>query len=227
MSSTATLGFDGGPSIVFRLAPDDVSWNWEVNTSVTPTIGGRVVQVIGATLSDVTIVGSFGQSHGDGANGESWVLAEAFASKIKDLMAWQSKDATDPGKMQPPAVFNFPLKGWRFSVYIKDLTDPDGGGSTAHSIGKFSHRYQLTLFIVEELSDALIKAGTSNGVLNQQKAKAIDEYLARISDGIGWHFSQYNGNPNPSLANLTTNTPGAGSTPPPSSGNQPGTTSGG
>lgn len=245
MTSTATLGFDnGGPRVVWRVDPDSVDWNWKINTSVTSTIGGRVVQVIGATLSDVTIVGSFGQSHGDGPNGESWVLAEAFYSKIREMMAWQSRDASDPGKMQPPAVFTLPSKNWRFSVYIKDLTDPDGGGAVTLSTGKFSHRYQLTLFIVEELSDALVKAGTSNGVLNQQKAKAIDQYLARINDGIGWHFSQFNGNPNPSVADLTNNAPGTGGSatappskgggggstpppPPPNSGNQPGKTTGG
>lgn len=191
---TATLGFPGGPSVVFRVDPDQVDWNWQMQTSVTPTIGGRVIQVIGATLSDMTINGSFGQSHGDGANGESWRHAEAFHKKIRDMMEWQSRDASDPGRMQPPGVFTYPPKNWRFAVYVKDLADPEGGGSITHSPGKFSHHYALTLFVVEELSDALVKAGTSHGVLNSQRAKAIDDYLVRISDGIGWHFSQYNGN---------------------------------
>lgn len=193
MAGNATLGFSGGPSVTWRINPNSVDWNWTINTSVTPTIGGRVIQVIGATLDDLVIAGSFGESHGDGPDGESWLLAESFYKKIREMMAWQSRDATDPGKMHPPAVFNFPLKNWRFSVYIKDLTDPQGGGSVSHSVGKFSHEYQLTLFIVEELSDSLVKAGTSHGVLSAAKAKVIDDYLARISDGIGWKFSQYNG----------------------------------
>jgi hypothetical protein len=189
----ATLGFSGGPSVRFRIDPNSIDWNWQIDTSVTPTIGGRVVQVIGATLTDLTVNGSFGQDHGSGPDGESWLLAEAFYKRIRAMMDHQSADATDSGKMQPPAVFTYPPKNWRFSCYIKDLIDPDGGGSITHSTGKFAHNYSLVLFIVEELSDSLIKAGTSHGVLNTAKAKAINDYLARISDGIGWHFSQYNG----------------------------------
>lgn len=189
----ATLGFSGGPSVRFRVDPNSIDWNWQIDTSVTPTLGGRVVQVLGATLSDLTINGSFGQDHGAGTDGESWLLAETFYKRIRSMMDHQSADATDSGKMQPPAVFTYSPKNWRFSCYIKDLVDPEGGGSITHSTGKFAHNYSLSLFIVEELSDSLIKAGTSHGVLNAAKAKAIDDYLARISDGIGWHFSQYNG----------------------------------
>jgi hypothetical protein len=189
----ASLGFAGGPSIAFRINPDSVDWNWQMQTSVTPTIGGRVIQVIGATLSDLTINGSFGQDHST-ADGESWRQAEGFYKTIRQMMDFQSKDATDPTKMQPPGVFTYSPRNWKFAVYVKDLTDPEGGGSITHSVGKFSHHYSLTLFIVEEMSDSLVKAGTSNGVLNAAKAKAIDDYLARINDGIGWHFSQYNGN---------------------------------
>lgn len=211
MAGAATLGFSGGPRVTFRINPSAVDWHWEIDTSVTPTIGGRVIQVLGATLSDLTIAGSFGQSRGDGPDGESWLLAESFYKKIRDMMEWQSRDATDPTKMHPPAVFTYPPKNWKFSVYIKDLSDPEGGGSITHATGKFAHNYQLTLFIVEELSDSLIKAGTSHGVLNAAKAKAIDAYLSRISDGIGWHFSKYNGNTAPNVGSLP-------------SANQPGTT---
>lgn len=217
MATTATLGFSGGPSVTFRLNPNSVDWNWTIDTSVTPTIGGRVIQVIGATLDDLAISGSFGEDHSSGPDGESWLLAESFYKKIRDMMEWQSRDATDPGKMHPPAVFNFPLKNWRFSVYIKDLADPQGG-SVTHSTGKFSHEYRLTLFVVEELSDALVKAGTSHGVLNSAKATAISSYLSRISDGVGWKFSQYNGNANPSVNDLNSNKAPAGSATNPNQG---------
>lgn len=212
-----------------------VDWNWEINTSVTPTIGGRVIQVLGATLSDLVISGSFGEDRTSGEDGQSWLLAESFYKKIRDMMEFQSSDSTTPGKMHPPAVFTFPLKNWRFSVYIKDLIDPDGGGSITHSTGKFAYNYQLTLFIVEELSDALIKAGTSHGVMNDARAKAIADYIDRISDGIGWKFSKYNGNmdysgkkySDPTVPGQTANEPGTTNTTggaPTPTGNEPGTT---
>lgn len=192
--SSATLGFKNGPSITWRIDPDQVDWNWRVDVAVTPTVGGRVVQVLGATLSDLTIQGSFGQVYGDGLQGQSWLQAEAFFKRIQQIMEYQSRDSTRPGKMHPPAVFSYAPRNWKFACYVKSLEDPEGGGSITHSVGKFSHHYVLTLFIVEELSDALVQAGSSHGVYNKLRAEAIDSYLARISDGIGWHFSQYNGN---------------------------------
>lgn len=190
----ATLGFSGGPTAYFRLDPDEVQWNWQMITSVTPTVGGRVIQVIGATLSDLTIVGDFGEDHTlDEEHGQSWVLAQTFYEQIRKIMIRQAADSRDQGEMQQPAVFTYSPRNWKFSVYVKDLSDPDGGGSITHAVGKYAYRYQLTLFVVEELSDARVKAGTSHGVLDTARQKSIDEYMARISDGIGWHFSQYNG----------------------------------
>jgi hypothetical protein len=169
-----------------------------VITSVTETIGGRVIQVIGSRLEDMTVTGSFGQDHST-PRGESWRQAEAFLSMVQQIMDFQASDATDQAKMHPPAVFTYPAKNWRFSVYVKDLSDADTpGASVVLTPGKFNQRYQLTLFIVQDSSTALVRAGESNGVIDKQAAAAIDAYMARISDGIGWHFSQYAG-----LANST------------------------
>lgn len=192
--ATCTLGFDGGPKIAFRLDPNSVDWTWQIDTAVKYTVAGRVVQVLGATLSDVTITGSFGQDRTlSGDNGDGWRQAENFQKTITDIMEYQSRDADDVGKMQVPAVWNYPDKGWRFAVYVKELADTSGGGMVTQIQGRVAYEYQLTLFIVQDMSDTLVKAGETNGVLNQKKADAVKEYFARISDGIGWHFSEYNG----------------------------------
>lgn len=181
----ASLGFEGGPSLTFRIDPDAIEWSYEIDTTVIDTVGGRVVQVLGATLSDMTISGHYGQNHAAGPDGESWKLAEAFANRIREIQAYQSRDATQHGKMHVPATFNYSPKGWRFLVYVKALADTRGG-SVAHQTGRFSYDYALTLFLVDVLSDDL-------SVLSGAKKSAVDAYIARISDGIGWHFSQYNG----------------------------------
>ena len=196
----ATLGFDGGPQVVFRLNPSDVAWNFEVNTNVAETVGGRVVQVLGATLSDMTIKGSFGEPRGPAGAPPSGkghttakVLAEAFLTKMKEMAEFQSRGSTTHGGMHKPAVFSFPTRGWKFRVYVKDLTDPDGGGSITHRTGKFAYDYVLTLFIDSDMSDTSKILGDSNGVLSNQKNAAISSYINRIADGIGWEFSKYNG----------------------------------
>jgi len=189
----ASLGFgDGGPSVTFRIDPDSVEWNFKVNTTVINTVAGRVVQVMGATLSDMTIQGHYGQNHLDKADGDSWKQAEAFVNKLREIQEYQSRDATQHGKMHVPATFNYSPKGWRFGVYVKDLSDTRGG-SVAHAVGRASYDYVLTLFIVDARSQDLVPAGTVRGSLDKAKQAAIDSYIARISDGIGWHFSQFNG----------------------------------
>lgn len=199
----ATLGFPGGPALKFRIDPERIEWNFEINTTVTDTVGGRVVQVLGTTLSDIAITGLFGEdrSRGKIAEGEkddehegrSWRLAQRFASRIRYLMEWQARDALRHDKMHKTAIFSYPPHGWKFRVYVRDLVDPDGGAVQMRT-GKFSHGYQLLLFIVADESTSLLVAGAHNGVLNKARQTAINEYIARISEGIGWKPSMYNGN---------------------------------
>jgi hypothetical protein len=189
----ATLGFPGGPAIAFRIDPDSISWSFEVLTNVVETIGGRVIQIIGSQLEDLTLTGSFGQDHST-PQGESWRQAEAFLLLIQRIMDYQSQDANQQAAMHPPAVFTYPPKNWRFNVYVKNFEDADNPGtSVVLTPGKFNQRWQLTLFIVQDSSTLLVQAGESNGVINQQAQAAIAAYMARISDGIGWTFSQYTG----------------------------------
>lgn len=133
----------------------------------------------------MTVAGHYGQNRKAGQDGESWKLAEAFANKIRQIQEYQSRDSRQRGKMHVPAVFNYSPKGWRFQVYVKALADTRGG-SVSHQTGRFSYDYQLQLFIVDVVSDDL-------HVLTGAKKSAVDAYIARISDGIGWHFSMYNG----------------------------------
>jgi hypothetical protein len=108
-------------------------------------------------------------------------------------MEAQSADANQQQQMHPPAVFNYPPKGWRFNVYVTHLTDPDGDASVILKPGKANQQYQLKLFIVQDGSPALVTAGTTDGVLSQKANDAINAYMARISDGIGWHYTAYTG----------------------------------
>lgn len=197
----ASLGFTGGPSITFRINPTSIDWGFDIHTSVTPTIGGRVVQITGATLRDVTVVGYLGENRKAGPSpdsnkdhaGASWRLHEAFIAKCRAIMEHQSRDSRTPGKMHAPAVFNYPPHGWRWQVYLTEVSDIDGQASIEHRTGKYSHGYQLKLFIVQAGSDSLVTAGTSRNAVDAAQEKAIASYIARISEGIGWRQSEYNG----------------------------------
>jgi hypothetical protein len=190
---TATLGYPGGPSIAFRLDPEMIDWTWQVLTNVVDTIGGRVIQVLGARLDDLTVQGSLGQDHSNPAGGQSWQQAEAFVTAITSIMEAQSADANQQARMHPPAVFSYPPRGWRFNVYVKSLTDPDGNSSVILKPGKANQRYSLVLFIVQDGSPSLVQAGTTNGVLDEKANQAVAAFMARISDGVGWHWTKYTG----------------------------------
>ena len=191
----ATLGFNNGPSVKFRIDPTDVQWQFKIDTTSVDTLGGRVVQVVGATLGDLVIQGSFGENRNlKNEAGQSWRLADAFAAKIRQMMEYQSKNNNRTGVITAdPAIFSYPPRDWKFRVNVISIEDPDGGGAVQHRVGKFSYDYVLTLFIVEDLSPSTAKVGSSRGVIPVKAADAVDAYLNRIADGVGWKQTEFNG----------------------------------
>lgn len=188
---SATLG-----GVRFRIDPSQVSWSYEANVAVTPTVGGRVVQVTGVTLGDMTIRGLFGQDRVN--RKESWQLAEDFAVAIGKLVDKQSArptmaqlTGTDPTPMHPTLRFLYndeasptrrglPVHDWDFNVYVKGLRDVDGNATISHTTGKYSYGYTLTLFIVQD----------NTGKLAQVTQNA---FIDRLSKGLGWKRGPYNG----------------------------------
>ncbi|MET7363276.1 hypothetical protein ABZS76_33230 [Streptomyces sp. NPDC005562] len=197
----ASLGFSGGPQLVFRINPSSIDWAFDIHTNIIRTVGGTNVQITGATLRDMTVTGYLGENRAAGASpdgngdhaGASWRLHEAFIAQCRAIMQHQSRDSREPGKMHAPAVFNYPPRNWRWLVYLKSVDDLDGSASIEHRTGKYSHGYRLRLFIVQAGSDSLIQAGSSKSEIDAAQASAIASFIKRISEGIGWRQSEYNG----------------------------------
>lgn len=190
----ASLGFSDGPSVRFRIDPSDIQWDFRIETAVFETVGGRVVQVVGATLGDLKVIGGFGENHAaKGDAGASWRLADGFAKRIKEMMQHQSRGSTRTAKaLQTPAIFSYPPMGWKFAVTIMSLDDPEGG-SVNFSTGKFAHEYMLTLFVQRDLSTTTSNLGSGRSSISERKDAAIQSYINRINRGVGWKRSQYNG----------------------------------
>lgn len=192
MNSPAYLG-----NVTFRLNPSQVFFSYDMDTKVIPTIGGRVVQVYGCTLGDMTIQGMFGQDRA--GRQESWQLAENFQNDIAEIVAAQSTPpsaaqlrGTDNTPMHRPTRFVFnddtpdrrraglPVHNWDLMVYVKSLKDIKSGYTITHQTGKFSYAYQLTLFIVEDNTGTLL-------------TRVTDDFVTSLADGIGWAQTAYNG----------------------------------
>jgi hypothetical protein len=184
---SASLG-----GVRFRIDPSQVSIPYKMNVAVTPTVGGRVVQVHGVTFGDMTIRGLFGQ---DRANRrESWQLAEDFSTAVGKLVDKQSARPTmaqltgaDPTPMHPALRFLYndensstrrglPVHDWDFNVYVKSLREIEGESTVSHTTGK----YTLTLFIVQDNTGKLAQV-------------AQNAFIDRLSKGLGWKRGPYNG----------------------------------
>lgn len=178
----------------WRVDPNSVDWSFQLDTSVINTVGGQVIQILGATLSDLVIAGDFGQDHAN--KQESWQLANAFHQKVKSLMDGQTLPAktlsqsqsakrtgilTDAGPIHDPLplIYHDGVHDWTFRVLIKSFVDPDGASLNIRT-GKFSYSYVMTLFVVQADSDIVKKV-------------ASDYFLSRISEGLGWSQTSFNG----------------------------------
>lgn len=157
----------------FMVNPDSVSWSYKVKTASHKTIGGKVVQLYGMTMSDLTITGSFG---GDAVEQQS-----QFFTLIKSIATDQSpKLGQQSGR---PVRFLWPEQGWDFDVYILSLKQK--GASVAVETNERTHapQYQLVCFVYQDNGDILRSA------MGISRAK----FLERLTAGLGWQQSQYNG----------------------------------
>lgn len=152
----------------FRIDPTSISWSYKAKTKEVPTVGGKVVQVFGTDISDMTVSGQFGIG--------GWQQQAAFLQEMKNLWEEQASSST---QIMPPHRFMYPPKGWDFQVYLKAYTSPDGPTSVVLDNKIFNPKWTLTLFIVEDNADL--------------KTIASDLYIARLAKGLGWTQNEYNG----------------------------------
>lgn len=158
----ATLG-----GVPFRIDPTAIEWSYSIKTKSTPTVGGKVVQVFGTQVNDMTVGGKF----------SSWQEQKAFMGQVKSWI-----DSTLNDQSQPPLRFTYAPRNWDFLVYVSNFDQPGGGNSIAYSSGEIAPPWALTLQIVED-----------NGGLRPIKDKAMQAYIERLATGIGWKQTGFNG----------------------------------
>ncbi len=150
--------------VPFRLNPQSVQWDWTVKTKADPTIGGKVVQVFGIDPGEISVSGSFGVG--------GWEEQQKFLERMKRLA--DSHLVADAR----PIRFLWPTFEWDFQVWLKSYTG-DGPAAIQLSNTVVAPGWTLALSIVED-----------NLSLRQV---AADQYIARLSEGLGWQQSEFNG----------------------------------
>jgi hypothetical protein len=160
----------------FRIDPNTISWPYNVKSSVTPTLGGKVVQIFGSHVGDMTVGGEFGGDHST-TSGQ----VGGYADQVAFLNAVTSVADFDVAiKSYIPQVrFVYPPRNWDFMVNVKDYTQTGESTSIVSDSTTFNPKWTLTLFIAQNNLN-LIKV-------------ASDAVLARLATGLGWSINQFNG----------------------------------
>lgn len=165
----ATLG-----GIPMRIDPNSIGWSFQMKIAEHSTVGGKVIQVFGTDLGDMTISGVLG--FGDRSKGDTagWEDMERFRARVQ---GW-ADNATR--QLHPaPVRFLYPSKKWDFNVYVKAFGGV-GGGPIEHSNVNYNPAFTLTLFVAEDATGVVVKG-------------IQDRYISRLMSGIGWKQTKYNG----------------------------------
>jgi hypothetical protein len=164
--SLATLN-----GVPFRINPESVEWTFSIKSSDVPTVGGKVIQVYGVDLGDMTVTGSFGKG--------GWKSQQRFLERMKLIADKQATQMMDRGGRERPQRFVFPAKKWDFLVWLKRYSSPDGAKAVRLHNENFNPKWSLTFQITED----------NIGL----KTVIKDAYIARLSRGVGWKQTKWNG----------------------------------
>lgn len=159
--SKITLG--GFP---MRVNPNEVRWNFRMKTFDGKALGGKVIQVTGVKLDDISVRGQYAPDRSLGDR-EAWQQQLRF----REWVDQQTEAVVD---RTVPIRFTYPPRGWDFRVFIKKFS---GVNLTNEEIGQ---TWEISLFPFD--------AGAAR-VVDGIK----DLYIKRLMDGVGWKQSDYNG----------------------------------
>ena len=121
----ATL--DGIP---FDIDPHTVTWDYRVHIADKPYLGGKVIQVFGSSIGDITIAGKYGR-------GDLLAKQLAFLSRMKALGNQRLSDLK-----AAPSRFTWPEQQWDMQVLLMNVSQ------LVHDPGEIAPDWQITLFPV-------------------------------------------------------------------------------
>ncbi len=165
MASDHRMTLGGNP---LRVNPNEMRWNFSMKMADQAAVGGKVVQILGVRMSDITLRGQFSPDRARGDR-EAWEQAERFRQWVKNTSRAYAESPTTP-----PIRLVYPPRGWDFEVYIKSVTPYEV------TIQNIAPTWELTLFPVGDGANRVIRG-------------IKDLYIKRLMDGIGWKQTSYNG----------------------------------
>jgi hypothetical protein len=179
-------------TITLYLSPNNVSWDYNLKTSVINTYGGQVVQILGVSIDNLTIEGFFGSEGMWGFNTDSRgnFVNERFnnsdiktwkdgkmASGLYQLSEWFKMyfyRITQAGNFNKEyMVFKYPHMGWEWNIRPLDFP------RIRFANDELLPQWRITCDFIEDLQ--------SN--FTQEVTKSAKSALGRMRNNVG--FSEF------------------------------------
>lgn len=110
LSANSTLRFSYGPMkrpLVIPTGANEIVWSYKLNTSVTPTYGGEVIQILSAMVGPVRI---------GGQTRDNVQLAQIY-----DWFRSYMTIAGTGKRNETPLLFEYPERGWSMYLHVTGL----------------------------------------------------------------------------------------------------------
>ena len=169
---TTTLSAPGGPGgFTFPFDPDAFTWRYSQKTTSQDTLGGRVVQLLGISITGLTL-----QTHL-----RSREEFHRFIRFVRDLIAWQTDDLEE----KRTARLFYSKRNWSFSVYVQSLNISDSLENVTFPVSltfAVAEDEDLTPVLSELKTEALTKIQDGVGYVAENYSSPETDYNKEHTD---------------------------------------------
>lgn len=148
--------------------PVDARWNFRMRVKDYKTLQGKVIQILGTEMGDITITGRYSPDRRKGER-EAWEAQLRFREQVD---AWAEEASQSDNKQG--IRFTYPRRNWDFLVFVKMFS------FTEFTPQDVAPPWSLTLYPVDARAWRVVRG-------------VKDLYIKRLMDGIGWKQTEYNG----------------------------------
>lgn len=154
-----TLSAPGVGTLQFRTNPNEITWDYELITHIEQTYGGRVIQILGAKIDNLTVKVDCGQG--------GWPYAMYVVQFMRDLMVTQRNGI--------PATFTYTTRNWQLKVFALNVPFHDSVQETIREL-------TLNFKIQEDVSGIQIASAIADALSALQDGIG---YLGSLTFGSG------------------------------------------
>jgi hypothetical protein len=168
----------GGRVFRFRTNPNEITWNYSLITHTDQTYGGRVVQILGTKIDDLTVKVDCG-------NG-GWEYLMKVVTYIRDLMVSQRNGQ--------PATFEYTTRNWKLNVYAVSIPFADQVSATTRELTlNFKVQQDVTGTLSTTTISAAIQALTAGIGWSRSQYNSFDRLPSNNGQGMMPNITDFAG----------------------------------